>query len=54
MNQSKLRAFNIAAWILIIAVLQYNLYRKYQSISVCQSQQARLDDVEADLDRMTK
>ena len=53
-DQAKLRAFSVVFSILIIALFQYNLYRKYQFISVCQSQQARLDAVEADLDRMQK
>ena len=30
-------------WIIIIGAQYYILYRKYESISVCQAQQARLD-----------
>jgi hypothetical protein len=49
-DRATLRTFNVLFWILIVGVVQYNLYRKYQALSACESQQVRLDRLEAQLD----
>ena len=49
-SQTRLRTLHVVFWTLIMVFLNYNLYRKYQSIAVCQSQHARLDALEAQID----
>lgn len=53
-NETRLRTFTIVFSILSMVVLYYNLYRKYQSISVCQSQHAQLDAIEASINSTKK
>ena len=48
-DQIKLRRLTVVFWVLMMVLLNYNLYRKYQSISTCHSQQARLDAIEAQI-----
>jgi hypothetical protein len=48
-DQITLRRLSVVFWVLIMVSLNYNLYRKYQSISACHGQQARLDAIEAQL-----
>jgi hypothetical protein len=45
-DQITLRRLSVVFWVLMMGLLNYNLYRKYQSISACHSQQARLDAIE--------
>ena len=53
-SRKSLMALNVAFWILLVAFLNYNLYRKYQSLAVCQAQLARLDAIEVRIDNLKR
>lgn len=53
-SQTRLKAFSIVCWILLMVILSYNLHSKYQSISACESQLVRLDLLEAQIENTKK